>query len=197
LSARLQSLGWACARANLPNAAWDPGLRARVTPAGALQLACNDFDALAPASAGEAKVGAAAVLGFSFGAYIAAHLTGLRNIDLLILRSPAIYPDEAWLQAKESIDDKMLLRFRRRVHTPSANGALAFCTMFLGQVLLISSEEDEVIPRPVVQSYEGAFTRAASLHTVDLRSADHELSDPLARKTDQDEVVRWLADMTL
>jgi pimeloyl-ACP methyl ester carboxylesterase len=196
LSAKLLSLGWACARANLPDAHWDPGLRARVTPARALQLACNDFDVLAPPAARQEEAGVVAVLGFSFGAYIAAHLTGLRNIGLLILRSPAIYPDEAWLQAKESIDDKRLLRFRRRVHLPSENRALAICAMFRGHVLLISSENDEVIPRPVVQSYGRAFTKAASLQTVDLKSADHELGDPLARKTYQAQVVRWLAEMT-
>jgi hypothetical protein len=68
--------------------------------------------------------------------------------------------------------------------------------MFRGHVLLISSENDEVIPRPVVQSYGRAFTKAASLQAVDLKSADHELGDPLARKTYQAQVVRWLAEMT-
>src|SRR4051812_39180970 len=80
LSALLSPLGWESRRSNLPDADWDPAVRARVTPSQALQLAAADFEALfQPASSAKPRR-KVAVLGFSFGAYIAAHLTAVREV---------------------------------------------------------------------------------------------------------------------
>jgi len=195
LQAALQPLGWTCRRANLPDAQWPAAARARVSPAEALALATADFDALNAQEAPGPCV--SAVLGFSFGGYIAAHLTGLRNIDMLVLRSPALYPDDTWLQAKESNDVEALHRFRKRVHTPAQVGVLAFGSLFRGHVLLVCSENDEVIPPPVIESYRLAFRHARSLEHVILKSADHELSDTASQDAYRWEVVRWLIDKTL
>lgn len=198
LQAALQPLGWTCRRANLPDAQWPAAARARVSPAQALALATADFDALDALDAqAAARSCVRAVVGASFGAYIAAHLTGVRNIDLLVLRSPALYPDDAWLQAKESGDVHALRRFRERIHTPAEVGVLAFCSLFRGHVLLVCSENDEVMPPPVIESYRRAFQHARSLQQVTLKSADHELSDPASQDAYRWEVTQWLIDRML
>jgi dienelactone hydrolase len=190
IKAQLQPSGWVCRRARIPDASWAPRDRATVTRASALQQLVDDYmDLTAVKGVSRRRI---ALLGFSFGAYMATFLVSSKPAELLVLRSPALYPDQDWMTPKEELDKAQLEAYRSKVRAPSENRSLRCCSEFVGDVLLIDSSEDEVIPPTVIASYERAFERARSLTRYTLVDADHELSQPAWRREYHNVALEWL-----
>lgn len=186
----LAAEGWQCRRAHLPDAHWPAAERAKVNREDSLRQSLHDYQMLRV----HARPDGMGVLGFSYGGYMAALLAGMYPFDWLVLRSPAIYPDADWLLAKEDLDRRELDAYRHAMHTPDNNRALAACTAFKGDVLLVQSEHDEVVSRPVIDSYAWAFGNARSLVRHTLLEADHALSQARWRRTYHAIVVDWLRE---
>src|SRR5215213_6510361 len=81
-----------------------------------------------------------AVVGSSYGAYLAAILTALRPVRWLALRVPALYKDEDWALPKQQLKKYGLAAYRRLAISPDENRALGACAAFEGDVLVIESE---------------------------------------------------------
>ena len=140
---------------------------------------------------------AIAIVGSSYGAYLAAIATTLRAVRWLGLRAPALYEDENWDTPKAALDLHALRAYRRRLHAPDANRALAACAAFGGDVLVVASEHDDVVPEPTTRSYMHACRRARSLTYRVVEGADHGLSTPEAQGGYTAIVVRWIREMVL
>lgn len=140
---------------------------------------------------------AVAVVGTSYGGYLAAILTEMRAVRWLALRAPAIYRDEDWLLPKRELPREDLMSYRAS-HIPAAsNRALKACAAFAGDVLLVESEHDDFIPHATIMSYRSAFQRSHSLTHRIIDCADHALS----REQSQDDytqiLVRWITEMVV
>lgn len=113
----------------------------------------------------------------SYGAYIASCASQRFGIVRMSLRAPALYPDRGWgaptAQLMAAADR---LEWRTRLHTPTDSEALKELSKFRGDLLLISSEMDEDMPREVVESYKAAAGEARSKLHVELAGASHSLS---------------------
>ncbi|WP_206861192.1 alpha/beta hydrolase family protein [Lysobacter changpingensis] len=139
---------------------------------------------------------AIAVVGFSYGAYLATLLTERRRVQWLALRSPALYPDEGWDVSKHALEERVeLAEYRRHVQAPGGNRALTALAEFRGDVLLVCSQDDQVLPAAVAESFRGALVRASSITTRTISGADHELSHPDAKRAWADLLQDWLAAM--
>src|SRR3954466_1069954 len=104
-----------------------------------------------------------AVVGSSYGAYLAAILTSLRPVRWLALRVPALYKDEDWALPKQQLKKYGLAAYRRLAISPDENRALGACAAFRGDVLIVESEHDDIIPHPVIANYMAAVEKAHSL----------------------------------
>jgi hypothetical protein len=67
---------------------------------------------------------------------------------------------------------------------------------FRGDVLLVESERDDVVPHPVIESYLSACVHARSLTYRVLEGADHGLSQEPWRLAYTSVLVSWLTEMT-
>ena len=67
---------------------------------------------------------------------------------------------------------------------------------FRGDVLLVESERDNVVPHPVIESYLSACVHARSLTYRVLEGADHGLSEEPWRSAYTTLLVSWLNEMT-
>lgn len=188
LKASLRHCGWRCQRVELPDSSWPEDLRKEVTREDALRQALEDYQQLDRRLDG----GPITVLGFSFGAYIATYLAASCQAQRLILRSPALYPDEGWTVPKEALDEQGLMAYRNQFHDALSNEALHCCEKFKGDVLLVDSENDEVIPRPVIASYEAAFASARSMTRHTVQGADHPLTEARWQNEYLKVVLEWL-----
>ena len=137
-----------------------------------------------------------AVVGISYGGYLAALLSALRPVRWLALRAPAIYKDDGWESPKRSLHrDPDFAAYRRRELPPDDNRALRACAAYTGDVLIVESGRDDIVPHPVIASYIAAFSGAHSLTARVIENADHALSSQDSRQAYSSILVKWLTEM--
>lgn len=134
-----------------------------------------------------------AVVGSSYGAYLAVLLTGERKVRALALQAPAIYKDPDFDRPKTALNlDGDLPAYRASRLAPEDNLALRNAARFEGDVLLVESENDTVIPHQVVENYRAAFSAAASVTHHLLERADHGLGSQGSRHAYGATLSAWL-----
>ena len=137
-----------------------------------------------------------ALVGSSYGAYLGAIATTLRAVRWLSLRAPALYKDTDWQRPKRELHrDPDFIAFRLREHRPAENRALQACAEFSGDVLIVESCDDRIVPHPVIASYVAALTNARSLTYRGIEGADHGLSKEPWKQAYGTVVMSWLAEM--
>jgi pimeloyl-ACP methyl ester carboxylesterase len=140
---------------------------------------------------------AVAVVGSSYGGYLAAILTTTRSVRWLALRVPALYKDEEWHVAKRQLDKEVLAAYRRNPVCAEENRALRACAEFKSDVLIVESEHDDLVPHDTIISYLFAFRNAHSLSYRVIDGADHALSEPNCQQAYSSILVSWLTEMVL
>ena len=139
---------------------------------------------------------AIAVVGISYGGYLASLLSALRPVRWLALRSPALYKDEGWELPKRQLHaDPDLPAFRRRPVAWQDNRALGASHGFHGDVLLVEAEHDQTVPHEVGENYAAAFSGARSLTRRRIAGADHAFSGKPEQLAYTEVLVGWLGEM--
>jgi dienelactone hydrolase len=186
-------LGFICLTFDLRGHARSDGQRELVSREDNLRDLLAAYDALASQPGVDAT--GVGVVGSSYGAYLAAIMTGQRAVRWLALRAPALYNDAGWELPKRKLhEDADFCAYRRRAVTPEENRALRACAAFSGDVLIVESEQDDVVPHPVIGNYLAAFTRARSVTHRLIKDADHGLSDAAWQRTSTSFLLQWIAD---
>lgn len=153
------------------------------------------YDALAGHPAVDES--AIAVVGSSYGGYLAAILSSMRSVRWLALRVPALYKDEEWDVPKRLLDRDVLAAYRRGPVYYTENRALLSCARFEHDVLIVESEYDDLVPHETIVSYRAAFRKSRSLTYRIIDGADHALSEPLYQKAYTSLLVSWMTEMVL
>jgi dipeptidyl aminopeptidase/acylaminoacyl peptidase len=138
-----------------------------------------------------------AIVGSSYGGYLAAIASGMRKVRWLALRAPALYRDENWNMPKGELDRRDLNVYRRTVIQPQENRALCACAEFKGDALVIESEVDQTVPHEAVQNYVNALKNVRSVTYRVLSDADHALSTDDMRQSYGLQLVGWMTEMLL
>jgi pimeloyl-ACP methyl ester carboxylesterase len=139
---------------------------------------------------------AVAVVGSSYGGYLAAILASMRPVKWLALRAPALYKDSDWelpksqLRMRQNLDAYRLLAVR-----PEESRALAACTRFSGDALIVESEHDDTVPHQVIVNYRDAFAHARSVTYRVITGADHGLTSAPCQQAYTSLLVNWLTEM--
>jgi pimeloyl-ACP methyl ester carboxylesterase len=137
-----------------------------------------------------------AIVGSSYGAYLAALLTYMRPVRLLAFQAPALYKDDDWEAPKRKLHvDPDFASYRKLTLRAEDNRALGACAQFLGGALVVESEHDEVIPHPAVANYIAAFVNAHSLTYRMIEGADHALSEERWERAYTELLVNWFSEM--
>jgi pimeloyl-ACP methyl ester carboxylesterase len=141
---------------------------------------------------------AIAVVGSSYGGYLAAILTSMRPVKWLALRAPALYMDSGWDLPKQQLHkDQDLTSYRQQLVLAGENRALRACAAFNGDVLVVESECDQVIPHAVISSYLEAAIQPRSLTYRMIARADHGLTDEASQRAYTTLLVNWMTEMVL
>jgi uncharacterized protein len=190
----LAALGCVCLTFDLRGHARSETLRAQVSREENLADVVAAFDYLGEHIGVDPN--AIAVIGSSYGGYLAALLTHLRPVRWLALRAPALYEDQGWGTPKLQLHkDQDLPAYRKRVIKPADNRALQACAAFTGDVLVVESEHDNIIPHTVISSYVEACAQARSLTYRVMASVDHGLSAPGGQRDYTMLLVKWLKEV--
>lgn len=139
---------------------------------------------------------AIAVVGSSYGGYLAAILTSVRAVRWLALRVPALYKDEDWDAPKSVLNKRQNLEaYRRQPVLPEESIALRACAAFRGDALLVESEHDAIIPHQVILNYRDALADARSLTYRVISGADHGLTDSRWQQAYTSLLAGWMNEM--
>ena len=151
------------------------------------------FDLLAAHPGVDAS--AMAVVGSSYGGYLAAILASLRRVKWLALRVPALYKDVDWNTPKRQLKTQQDLDAYRRLRVqPQESRALAACAQFAGDALMVESEHDDIVPHQVIVNYLEALTRAHSVTYRVMEGADHGLSTDAMQVAYTSLLVDWFRE---
>lgn len=191
----IAALGCVCLTFDLRGHARTEALHETVTREDNLRDLVAAYDVLAERPGVDRS--AIAVMGSSYGGYLATILSTLRPVKWLGLRVPALYRDADWDAPKGRLNRKDLTAYRREQVGPGENRALEACSAFEGDVLIVESEHDHFVPHPVVANYIAAFKKAHSLTYRVIEGADHALSDPSCQQAYTSLLVNWATEMVL
>jgi len=188
------ALGCICLTFDLRGHARTQDLQKTVTREDNLHDIVAAYDALARQRGVDAS--AIAVVGSSYGGYLASILTTLRPVRWLVLRVPALYKDSEWTLPKDQLRKlQQLDAYRRMPVGPTDSRALRACHQYQGHALLVESERDAIIPAQVVANYRKALAQAASLTYRLMANADHALTDEACQQAYTALLVNWLSEM--
>lgn len=141
---------------------------------------------------------AIAVVGSSYGGYLGSILTTMRPVRWLGLRSPALYIDSGWKSPKLQLHkDQDLQAYRRKLIPAAENRALQACQEFHGDVLIVESERDDIVPQTVLSSYKEACKHARSLTYRCIGGADHGLTTERSQQGYTLLLETWLKEMVV
>jgi pimeloyl-ACP methyl ester carboxylesterase len=135
------------------------------------------------------------VVGASYGGYLASILTSLRPVKWIALRVPALYQDADWDTPKRALSRKALAAYRSRVLDAQDNRALRACHDFTGDVLIVESGHDHLVPPPAIVSYRNAFGHTHSVTYRIIDEADHALSSPQCQRAYTSMLLAWTTEM--
>ena len=138
-----------------------------------------------------------AVIGTSYGGYLATILTSLRPVRWLAMRVPALYWDGQWQVPKQQLDRPRLMQYRQTRLGPEDNRALAACAAFEGDVLIVESEHDEHVPHTTIMNYRSSFQRAHSMTHRIIDGADHALSSERCQQAYTSILTGWIGEMII
>ncbi|WP_218511074.1 S9 family peptidase [Variovorax sp. dw_308] len=191
----IAALGCICLTIDLRGHARHHDLREAVTREDNLQDVLAGYDTLVGHPAVDPQ--SIAIVGSSYGGYLAALVSALRPVRWLALRAPAIYRDEQWDTPKGKLGREDLMIYRHSTIVPAENRALAACSTFKGDALIVESEIDKTIPHPVIENYLSAFKRVRSVTYRVISGADHALSSEASRQAYGMLLVSWMTEMVL
>lgn len=190
----IAALGCVCLTFDLGGHAGSLPRRETVSRESNLRDVLAAYDALAAHR--HVDPSAIAVVGSSYGGYLAAILTSMRPVKWIALRVPALYIDTGWEVPKMQLHkDQDLVSYRRKFVPAADNRALRACSAFEGDALVIQSERDDTVPPPVITSYLEAFMRARSLTYRVMEGADHGLSQEPMQHSYTAVLTHWLSEM--
>ena len=133
-------------------------------------------------------------IGSSFGGYMVTLLSAKRKIKALVMRVPANYKDEGFThQYKITQKKKASEAWKNKLHKNTATKSLRALHVFKGNVLIVESGKDELVPSGMVQSYVKAVTSKKKLTYKIMESATHSISQhPTFQRQFRDLVLNWL-----
>jgi uncharacterized protein len=137
------------------------------------------------------------VVGSSFGSYLSAILTSKRKVSNLVLRVPAYVPDESFNLPHINFAKKPeIVEWRSKVLLPDALLPLRSVGNFEGNILIVESENDTLIPHQTILNYINAVTNKTKLTYILMKGANHNISrDPIKVKEYCVILSKWFKDI--
>ncbi|MEJ8852298.1 alpha/beta hydrolase family protein [Variovorax rhizosphaerae] len=195
LSDEIAALGCVCLTFDMRGHGDDAEAHRDVSREDNLQDVLAAYDALV--RTGLVDPEAVALIGTSYGGYLAAIASSQRRVRWLALRVPALYPDAQWDVPKSQLDREAVARYRSRRVRPEGNRALMACQAFRGDALVVESGRDTVVPHPAIASFASALRNAHTLSHSCIDKAGHELSAREWQKAYETLLTAWISKQLL
>lgn len=181
----LTEKGYICLSFNLRGHGTSDGNLSELSPKNHLRDVLAAYDFLAGEKGIDRKKISA--VGASYGAFLITILTSKREVYKIALRAPALFYNKNFtMQTEKIVKDREETLFQK-FHPDKNNFALSAIKHFTGDILLIESQKDQIIPHQILQFYAKAAnsvkSRGTHLSHKVIHNADHQLSRLKWKKT--------------
>lgn len=136
-------------------------------------------------------------IGSSFGGYLISLLSEKRNVKNLSMRVPADYPNEEFDQLKYQVsgsNNPQIVSWRNKVRKPNETYALQALHAFKGNIQIIESEKDTVVPHQTIANYINAVPDRTKLTHVVIKDAPHSIKEGVFRDRVEQILVNWMSN---
>jgi len=136
-----------------------------------------------------------AVVGNSYGCYMAALLSHERKVAALSLRVPAAYQDGGFDRPKmgQGNGSGVVMEWRRTPHDWHGNRGFEAVHAFTGPIQILEAENDDVIPHQTVENYKVAAANPAQIEYHLMAGWPHSMGmDPERNRQFQELLLSWL-----
>lgn len=134
------------------------------------------------------------IIGSSYGAYLSAVSVNFLKFEWLILRVPALYFDGNFDTPSAQLIKQDKKAFISSGLTPENSLAIKGVANFSGEILIIESEKDKVIPHEVIENYLNAVKDKQRLTYALMKDAAHSL-DTRKQEEEYIDIMRmWLSE---
>ncbi|MBI4167452.1 MAG: alpha/beta fold hydrolase [Candidatus Aenigmarchaeota archaeon] len=133
------------------------------------------------------------VVGSSFGGYLITLLSAKRRVKNLVLRVPADYPNEIFDKPKKLFGSENIevVNWRKKAKKPTETYALEALHNFKGNVLVIESEKDDLVPHQTIVNYLKAVKDQSKLTHTLMKNAPHSIKEGKFRNEVERILIEW------
>lgn len=173
----LEKLGYLCKNIDLPGHGECEGDINTLTRKDFLEFMLTIYDEFVKDIHADKE--SISIVGTSFGGYLALLMSKERKIHSIALRAPADYPDENFDSAQRLFagDNQAMLVWRKTKRAYPETKSLMALHNFMGKILIVESEHDEIVPKETIENYCAAVQDKKMLTHKMLYGAPHSLRD--------------------
>lgn len=134
------------------------------------------------------------IVGSSFGSYLGILLSEKRPVKRLVLRVPADYANEFFNISKmktTGITTQEVLDWRFKSKGVHETFALEAISKFKGDILIIESGKDTIVPHQTIQNYINAIENKRKLTHKIIQNAPHSIKEGPFRDMVKDILIHW------
>jgi uncharacterized protein len=173
----ISELGYVCLAFDLPGHGLNiksEGDIKQLTRQDYLEAVVSAYDYLAGSTGVDTNK--ISLVGSSFGAYMAAILVDKRLVYSLVLKAPSNYTDEGFNTSPQSEYNNIYPYPNEASEFNQTIAAMAVHN-FKGKVLIIHLENDQTIPRSVIENYRNAVSDPNNVSSIMINGAGHQLNE--------------------
>lgn len=139
------------------------------------------------------------IVSSSFGGYLSSMLTSRREIKNLVLRVPADYANDTFEKPKMGNAGENPDIFKWRLSPKKYNETYALQALhdYVGQILIIESEKDTIVPHPIIQNYVDAVKDKNKLTHFVMKDAPHSIKPGPFKEEVARILVNWFKNKSL
>lgn len=135
------------------------------------------------------------IIGSSYGGYLSAVAANYLEFDCIVLRVPALYFDKDFDTPTDKLIKENPQAFTSSDLTEKNCLALKGIANFPGEIFIIESEKDEVIPHAVIENYLSVITDKRKLTYKIMKGAGHHFwNNPKLDKEYLNILKNWLKE---
>lgn len=139
------------------------------------------------------------IVSSSFGGYLSSMLTSKRKVKNLVLRVPADYANGTFEKPKMGNAGKNSDVFKWRLIPKKYNETYALQALheFNGEVLIIESEKDTIVPHQIIQNYADSVRDKSKLTHIVMKGAPHSIKPGPFKEEITKILVDWFKNKSL
>ncbi len=187
----LTQKGYICCNFDLPGHGATDTARETLSRKDYLEFVQAQYDELAARN--DVDQNNISIFGSSFGGYLAILLSSKRKVSRLALRVPANYKDDGFddPQTLSTGENEEIMNWRYEALSKNDTFSLQALSQFSGNILIIESEYDELIPHQAVQNYANVIEREHTLTYTVMKDTSHALDDDESKRKFAQMLYEW------